>query len=129
MFLYQYIAEEPGWPSHHDGDINTCIHGDAWSDAERYDHERSIRKTSFDLPTSADLLYLLSRGHLSHGNLTVSQGDSIDDQVHIEVAVLYKHQRVLDLANVCYVTRGDNEHGVGIYVSALCLSGNAYLPH
>lgn len=76
-------------------------------------------ETEFTLPADADNLYLLSRGVSSVGSVEVHSSDADGDEVKVHVKALYEWQSIIDEAEVCLLKREKNEHGVGIFVSAL----------
>ncbi|KII92128.1 hypothetical protein PLICRDRAFT_27375 [Plicaturopsis crispa FD-325 SS-3] len=109
---------ETGWPQPSDGIIDKCIGGRNWSPNDVHDHHSSAPysgQTSFELPASADVLFLLSRGQFAHGAVDVVESGSVSDVVKVDVVVHYYSQDILDRANVCLLTRGHEEHGVGIF--------------
>lgn len=105
-----------GWPDSRDGLIVSCVRTGTWSAEQRYESGRFIRKTSFELPASADQLFLLSRGAMSHGQLSIRQDDGGHKSVRVDVQVKYASEDVLDKASVCLLSRGESSRGVGIYV-------------
>ncbi|THH00171.1 hypothetical protein EW026_g2301 [Hermanssonia centrifuga] len=73
-------------------------------------------RTSLELPLSSDLLYILSRGVLSHGVIQINDhGDSDSDVAVVGVTFLYNSPSVLDVAKVCALGHGEGKHGVGIF--------------
>ncbi|OCH93506.1 hypothetical protein OBBRIDRAFT_790220 [Obba rivulosa] len=80
--------------------------GDSASDRspDRYAH---VATTSFELPLSSDLLYLISRGALSHGDVHIGTAEADSDTVAVNISMSY------DYENVFEQTKGRN--GVGIF--------------
>ncbi len=77
-------------------------------------------RTSLELPLSSDLLYILSRGVLSHGVIQINDhGDSDSDVAVVGVTFLYNSPSVLDVAKVCALGHGEGKHGVGIFVRTI----------
>ena len=77
--------------------------------------------TSFSLPSSAELLYFLSRGN-AHGTITFGVDSSLSanrgtDIVNVKVVASYFTNVALDRVSVCQLKRAGGEHGVGVYVS------------
>lgn len=99
--------------------------GDAWfarNIANRPSHitaqSSQFRRTSasFDLPLSADNLFLLARGSRSHGSVNVETSKT-GDSVKVHVSASYYDPEILKSgAEVCLVKRKNNEVGVGIFV-------------
>jgi hypothetical protein len=71
-------------------------------------------ESTFSLPVDAKALYLLSRGRWSHGGLSIKASDDVDDVV-VKVTANYNHQDLIDSAEVCLLSRGDEEHGLGVF--------------
>lgn len=73
---------------------------------------------TFVLPSGADsdLLYLLSRGSLSHGSIQVDAVESSSDDVRVNVEARYWSRKALQRAVVCKLEKDDGDaHGVGIF--------------
>ncbi|KIY70014.1 hypothetical protein CYLTODRAFT_488491 [Cylindrobasidium torrendii FP15055 ss-10] len=88
-----------------------CIDSqDAWG-------SHGLHSTSYELPLSSDTLFLLSKGVLSRGTLEVSTEQSGKDTsvARVEVSVEYNDASILDHIQVCRLSRGDGENGVGIF--------------
>lgn len=77
---------------------------------------------TFSVPTSADLVYLLSRGRHGHGSLQIELSDKSDGDIEVETVIHYYHKAVLDLTQVCLLERDGGKRGVGIYVSVYSVS-------
>lgn len=104
--------------------IVDCVQGERWepiSDdlaaTSTLDHAR----TSFDLPIDS-ALFLLSRGSMSHGGLSIFQdevpqtGDEHNQNARVEVIVKFRSRTGLGRAQVCLISRDDGGNGVGIFV-------------
>lgn len=77
--------------------------------------------TSFDLPLSAESLFLISRGPQSGGSVEITTSSEQDqDVVKVEVVVSYVWEDVRNDAKVCQVFADDGGIGVGIFVSRSC---------
>ncbi|CAK5264386.1 unnamed protein product [Mycena citricolor] len=76
-----------------------------------YHYTASAEPFSFGVPEEA--LLLLSKGSLQGGSLHISVGD--DEDVQVQVTVLYSNEEARDLARVCMIERADGEKGVGIF--------------
>ena len=84
------------------------------------DHYPFHKHASFELPLVAAELFFLSEGSLAAGSITVSQSSDVAaDKVGVEVIVHYHHQYLLDDSTVCSRHPGDEDWGVGIFVSLL----------
>lgn len=73
---------------------------------------------TFVLPSGADsdLLYLLSRGSLSHGSIKVDAVESSSDDVRVNVEARYWSRKALQRAVVCKLEKDDGDaRGVGIF--------------
>lgn len=75
-------------------------------------------KTSFSLPVSSDLLFLLSRGTLGGGSVTfkLTDHDGPVDKIEIEVVVGYFTHAALSRASVCHLKRDEGGQGLGFFV-------------
>ncbi|TFK45094.1 hypothetical protein BDQ12DRAFT_642266 [Crucibulum laeve] len=72
-------------------------------------------KTTFSLPLSSDVLFLLSRGPLSSGSVDIVTSSEEGEAVKVDVVVKYFREHVRDISNVCLVSRKDGEIGIGIF--------------
>lgn len=76
--------------------------------------------TKFDLPLSAESLFILSRGPQSGGLVEIATSSEQDkDVVTAEVVVRYLREEVRNDAKVCQVLKEDGGFGVGIFVSGI----------
>ena len=76
--------------------------------------------TTFDLPLSAESLFLLSRGPQSGGSVEIAtSSEQGQDVVTVEVVVSYFREDARNDAKVCQVLTEDGGFGVGIFVSRL----------
>ena len=82
-----------------------------------------VAMTSFELPLTSDVLYMVSNGSLSHGAVTIdANGDPDAEVVTVSVGYMHYHRKLLELADVCLLRRASGEIGVGIFVSSLICS-------
>ena len=100
-----------------------CVHGPEWTPigaAPGTYPRQFIAKTQLELPFDSDTLFLLSRGSLSHGIVRIIEDDHVGagDKVKVSIEVRYYSQEALSRANVCSLTRGHRENGIGIFVRA-----------
>ncbi|KAL4061668.1 hypothetical protein V8B97DRAFT_2001338 [Scleroderma yunnanense] len=109
-----------------DGTVVDCINSANWGNYEfsptwpmlpqpgrNYPHGAH---TKFTLPVDVDALYLFARGAYQHGHVRVVQSDTVDQgTVHVDVRAAYYEERALSRVTLCRLTRGSNEHGIGIY--------------
>ena len=94
------------------------MQSDEWSEPELSEDGYLSSDTSFDLALSSNL-FVISRGHWSGGVLNVATSpEQAQDKATVRVEVKYYREQIRDLAKVCYITRGDGEKGVGIFVSS-----------
>lgn len=67
---------------------------------------------------TADELYFVTDGSLSHGSFEISQSaDAGPDIAIVEIAVAYRHPRALEEAEVCRLLSMTGDGGLGIFVS------------
>lgn len=89
-----------------------------WSEPELAADGRLTSDSSFDLSLSSENLLAISRGHWSGGVLNVATSpEQAQDTATVHIEVKYYREQIRDLAKVCYITRGEGETGVGIFVS------------
>ncbi|KAG6899586.1 hypothetical protein C0993_008960 [Termitomyces sp. T159_Od127] len=69
--------------------------------------------TTFQLPISSNTILFLSRGAAA-GGIDIQYGGNGSD-VQVIVKASYRFPEALDTVNVCMVTRGEGENGVGIF--------------
>jgi len=88
------------------------------SNARQYPY---AAETSFNLPLSSETLSLLSRGPLSSGSVDLLTSPyQPQGVVTYRVIVNYMLEDVRNLAEVCKISRENDNHGVGIFVSNVC---------
>lgn len=104
------------------------MQGNKWNtEADNQGWHRS--SVSFDIPISADNIFLLSRGFLSAGEVEiVTSADQSKDIVTFYIVAKYYGESTIDLARACVAFReGGNHHGVGIFVSQTYEPGFGYV--
>ncbi|KAG6828516.1 hypothetical protein H0H92_007733 [Tricholoma furcatifolium] len=69
--------------------------------------------TNFELPVSSDALLFLARGRVT-GKVKVKYGGDSED-VQVGVKAFYRFDQALESVQVCKITRGDGENGLGIF--------------
>ncbi|KAI0944062.1 hypothetical protein AcV7_001982 [Taiwanofungus camphoratus] len=105
------VDGEFGWPRESDGTIVRCVNGH--TDWQR---DGALPKTSFELPLSADVLYLFSRGALSKGHISfIEDADwTQTDTVKVDVAIEYASRETLAVASACLLERKEGHKGIGL---------------
>lgn len=101
------------WPDGRDGKIIECQHGyGRWSGP----NEGSV--WSFDLPLSADVLYMFSRGASSRGSFTVTTSPqrSRGDNARVVVSVKNAQGVSFETVTVCNMERKPGHSGIGVFV-------------
>ncbi|KAG2358090.1 hypothetical protein BDR07DRAFT_1418556 [Suillus spraguei] len=112
---------EPGYPDPSDGTVVGCIGSAEWD--KYYEFPSWAQQVPFGseslftLPVGSDSLYLISRGVLQHGSVTVEQSTEVSDDVIVRVRAAYFKEGAFERANVCRLERQENQNGVGIYTS------------
>ncbi|KAF6761046.1 hypothetical protein DFP72DRAFT_879920 [Ephemerocybe angulata] len=82
--------------------------------------------TSFELPLSADSLYLVSRGAYSGGSVdVVTSANQKQGSATVVVTVKYFHEEMRDAVMVCRVERRKGDSGVGIFTPSYMWRGDA----
>ncbi|EMD33258.1 hypothetical protein CERSUDRAFT_118300 [Gelatoporia subvermispora B] len=77
---------------------------------------KHIAATTFELPVDSDLLYLVARGALSHGKVTISSsGEEGSDKMVVHVRMQYAHEDALNRTKVCLLSPPEGGIGVGIF--------------
>ncbi|EMD37665.1 hypothetical protein CERSUDRAFT_105594 [Gelatoporia subvermispora B] len=97
-----------------------CIQNATWTDVseppsnlESFSH---VVEMSYDLPLSADLLYLTGRGALSHGKVRiVRDGARGSRSMAVHVSLAYDYAHMLGRIKVCLLRPQEGYHGVGVF--------------
>ena len=126
-FILQLAQMDSSVPS--DITVDHCISGSGWSNeppamrlSGTFRHRAAATSppysanTSFELPVSSDLLFLLARGSMSGGTVDIMSSPTVSNVAKVHVTVKYYREDVRDRAKVCLVKRRDGENGVGIFV-------------
>ncbi|KAA1470449.1 hypothetical protein DENSPDRAFT_836245 [Dentipellis sp. KUC8613] len=120
-------GDDPEWrwpapapiPTHGDEYPVKCVQGEAWTPLGlEPDHSYPPNfkaKTEFDLPITSDALFFLSRGSLSSGAIRIEKDSRVEDKVGVSILVHYHSRTALSRANVCLLTRGEGQNGIGIF--------------
>ncbi|EGN95818.1 hypothetical protein SERLA73DRAFT_162538 [Serpula lacrymans var. lacrymans S7.3] len=109
---------EAGLPGPGDGVVERCVGGPAWSVYNKSPPEEFYpynAETTFQLPVSYDLLYMITRGGTNIGSVNIVSSNVVKNTADVLVHVGYYTQQALDYANVCLLNKGMNTQGVGIY--------------
>ncbi|KAJ7601523.1 hypothetical protein DFH06DRAFT_1262234, partial [Mycena polygramma] len=118
------------WPIPTNVSVDHCAE---WSDNGETDPDVAIAdgfpysaSANFDLPVSAEALFLLARsvrhhGHhgqniFSTGHVNYLQSTEAGDSITVDITAFYWHQKHLDAAKACLVTR-DEQTGVGFFTN------------
>lgn len=114
-----------GVPRTHPGEsIDSCIESADWTEIDPPEvhnpHEFPVwQRAELSLPTDAEDIFLLSRGVHALGHLLIIEAADRED-IGVEVVVGYHDVGDLfERSNLCTLRRGDNGHGIGIFVSDL----------
>lgn len=111
-----------GVPKAEDGRILESIGSLSWTTYQARPHWAPTfsesAETSFVLPSTAEALYLISRGSYQTGKVEVKQSTTTGrgNDVKVDVRVAYHDERALARATVCRLRKSGNRHGVGVYV-------------
>lgn len=83
-------------------------------------HEFPVwQKSELSLPIDAEDVFLLSRGFHAFGHLQIVEAADRED-IGVEVIVGYHDiGDIFERSSLCTLRRGDDGHGVGIFVSSL----------
>ena len=77
------------------------------------------QKSELSLPVDAEDVFLLSRGFHAFGHLQIVEAADRED-IGVEVIVGYHDiGDIFERSSLCTLRRGDDGHGVGIFVSSL----------
>ncbi|KAJ7215286.1 hypothetical protein B0H12DRAFT_1154746 [Mycena haematopus] len=118
--------DDAPWPI--PSDMVQGVDCEPWSDIDETDPDLTdfpySADASFELPASADTLFLISRtvGH-SHrrtgfaaGHVNYLQSDEVSDSVKVDIKAYFWHEEYLDRAKVCLLKHnGGDQTGVGIF--------------
>ncbi|OCH93531.1 hypothetical protein OBBRIDRAFT_749519 [Obba rivulosa] len=103
---------EPGTPAHR------CVEFANWTtgDGDDSDDFSRVALTSFELPLSSDLLYLISNGTLSLGTLRISDRGSVgSDSALVDISMTYHFDYELEHTTVCLLNPEQGQYGVGFF--------------
>ncbi|KAJ7176885.1 hypothetical protein C8R46DRAFT_45945 [Mycena filopes] len=112
----------PDWPIPSDVAVDHCAE---WSDIvetkvlEDFPYSAS---TSFELPTSADTLFLISRSvhHgrvFSTGHVNYVQSDEVSEDVKVDITAYFWREEYLEASKTCLLKRDGDQTGVGIFTN------------
>lgn len=97
--------------------LENCVQGEDWSVGSD-DGRFKTAIATFEIPLSADNIFLISRGRFSGGFVQViTSSDQAKDSVTFDVVAKYRREEERDLARACLTSRADNQQGVGVFVS------------
>ncbi|PCH35698.1 hypothetical protein WOLCODRAFT_80761 [Wolfiporia cocos MD-104 SS10] len=101
-----------GWPTERDGKIIRCV-----SRSKEWLRNNSGPRASFELPLSADILYMFSRGALSNGEVTFIQSADWTERhaIQVDITIHYTHREQLDGTSVCLLEREAGQTGIGFF--------------
>ncbi|KAJ6564076.1 hypothetical protein B0H19DRAFT_991161 [Mycena capillaripes] len=119
---YHWADDDTTWPIPTDMEVDHCA---TWSDIGEIDPDISedfpySADASFELPVSADTLFLISRS-LPHSRIFASgrvnylQSDDVSDNIKVDITAYFWHDKYLDASKACLLTREDDQTGVGIF--------------
>ncbi|KAI9061423.1 hypothetical protein FKP32DRAFT_1575910 [Trametes sanguinea] len=108
----------PAQPHPIDGKVERCVRA---SSLLQYHSSRAESVVSFELPMSADVLYIFGRGALSRGsiNFIPVEGEPptsgvVDEMIKVDITTTYEAKFALDAVNFCLLERLPGQHGIGI---------------
>ncbi|KAF7363025.1 DUF4097 domain-containing protein [Mycena venus] len=115
------LADE-AWPIPNDMSVDHC---EPWSDNGETDPDITedfpySADASFELPASADTLFLISRSVrnrrvFSTGRVNYLQSEEVSDSVKVDITAYFWHEEYLDASKACLLTRDDDQTGVGVF--------------
>ncbi|KAJ6454153.1 hypothetical protein C8R45DRAFT_846739, partial [Mycena sanguinolenta] len=112
------------WPIPSDMDVDHC---EPWSDTTETDPDviedfPYSADTSFELPVSADTLFLISRSVKHHnrngisvGHVNFVQSEEVSDSVKVDITAYFYHDKYLERSKACLLKRDEDQIGVGIF--------------
>lgn len=78
-----------------------------------------LNTATFELPLSADTLYLFSRGALGKGIVSYQVDPTLaNDIVKVTIIVTHRSSETAGVVTLCSMERVPGERGIGIFVSA-----------
>lgn len=101
-----------GFPRKSDGVVERCVRGgdNDWTPIA------GLFGISFDLPLSADTLYLLARGSQVKGSLQMISDPTVAmDTMKVDIYVRHESLDVFRRTSVCVLERKPGEKGIGIF--------------
>ncbi|KAJ7839778.1 hypothetical protein B0H13DRAFT_1911025 [Mycena leptocephala] len=110
------------WPIPSDMSVDHC---EPWSNNGETDPDISedfpySADANFELPVSADTLFLISRSiqhrHVfSTGRVNYLQSEEVSDSIKVDITAFFWRQEYLDASKACLLTRDNDQTGVGIF--------------
>ncbi|KZT21107.1 hypothetical protein NEOLEDRAFT_803428 [Neolentinus lepideus HHB14362 ss-1] len=111
-----------GWPSHGDGTVDLCTSSAEWHQSGFQSFEQNTTSsypksvvTSFSLPSSSDLVYLVAHGSQLSGTLDVLDDGSERGVVKVDVTIYYYDDSALGRASICKLKRDEGQVGLGFF--------------
>ncbi|OJT13802.1 hypothetical protein TRAPUB_9649 [Trametes pubescens] len=99
-------------PVPQDGTVELCVPASSLTEGGHIG-----QTASFQLPLSADLLYIFGRGALSRGSITFTATTSHSiprNKAQVNITPIYESSALLSMVNFCHFERVPGEIGVGI---------------
>ncbi|KAF7346802.1 54S ribosomal protein L16, mitochondrial [Mycena sanguinolenta] len=107
-------------------------HCEEWSDIGDTDPDVMVDRdidfphyadASFELPVSADTLFLISRnsnprhrrGVYAGGHVSYVQSEEVSDSVKVDITAYFWHEKILGSSKACLLKRDEDQTGVGIF--------------
>ncbi|KAJ7142508.1 hypothetical protein C8R44DRAFT_974229 [Mycena epipterygia] len=116
------FALETPWPIPSDGTVYHCAEWSGNGDSDALEDFPYSADASFELPVSADTLFLISRsirrsGTFSTGHVDYVQSEEVSDSVTVDVTAYFWLDEYLAASKACLVEREGDQAGVGIFTN------------
>ncbi|KAJ7142471.1 hypothetical protein C8R44DRAFT_658197 [Mycena epipterygia] len=118
------FAVDAPWPIPSDVSVDHCAEWSNNGETDALEDFPYSADASFELPLSADTLFLISRslrhrrgGVFSTGLVDYVQSEDVSDSVKVDITAYFWHDEYLDASKACLIKRAEDQTGVGIFTN------------
>ncbi|KAJ7777698.1 hypothetical protein DFH07DRAFT_797566 [Mycena maculata] len=113
------LADPVSWPIPDNVSVDHCAEWSTSVASDVVDDFPYAADASFELPVSAETLFLISRSArhraFAAGHVNYVQSEDVSDTVKVDITARFWLDEYLDASKVCLLKRGEDESGVGIF--------------
>jgi hypothetical protein len=104
----------PEYPIPDDVEIDHCLAKTNVS--QHVESSEKSHRMFFNLPLDSKTLYFLASGTHAVGKIEINTSLSVKDKVVVEVMAMYERPEVAEQTQICRISRGEGENGIGLFV-------------